>query len=233
LVGIFLNWGLLGLLVNQVYVYYLCFPKDARYIKGIVYTILVLEIAQTCILSSDGWQWLISAWGHPEQLQAYHLDWFDVPVFVGIMSGIVQMFFAWRIWLLSKSWLVPCFITLISLMQSTAAIASGIMLRQLPSFAQIGMLSSSVTIWHVGSASVDIIIAITMTCLLMRAKGSYAGTNYLLERLVKMTVETGSITAAVGVVDLSLFLLFKNNNLHLCPSVSSLSAPHTGLTNFN
>jgi len=225
LVGIFLNWGLLGLLMNQIYVYYLCFPNDSRYIKAIVYTVLALEIAQTCMLSSDSWKWFISAWGHPDQLDEYHLSWFDIPICGGIMSGIVQLTFAWRIWLLSKSWLLPCLITLISLLQSAAAIASGIQLRHLPSFAQIGRLSSPILVWHapevwhIGGTSVDIIIATTMTYLLRRTKGSYDRTDYIIEQLVKMTVETGTVTAAVSIIDLVLFLLFKDNNLHVAPAI--------------
>jgi len=118
-----------------------------------------------------------------------------------------------------KSWLLPCLITLISLLQSSAAIATGIKLRQLPSYAEIGRLSSPILVWHIGSASVDIIIATTMTYLLRRTKGGYDRTDYMIEQLVKMTVETGTMTAVVSIIDLVLFLLFKDNNLHVAPAI--------------
>jgi hypothetical protein len=97
-----------------------------------VYALLVIEIIQTCMLSSDGWQWLISAWGHANQLEAYHLAWFDVPVLVGIMSSAVQIFFAWRIWMLSKSWFIPCFITLVRMLSYIAKSVSQLLFSDLP-----------------------------------------------------------------------------------------------------
>lgn len=41
LVGLIFNWGLLGVLTTQLYVYYLNFPKDRRAIKLLgMYTFL-------------------------------------------------------------------------------------------------------------------------------------------------------------------------------------------------
>jgi hypothetical protein len=55
------------------------------------------------MISSDGWQWLVTAWGHPDQLELYHLAWFDVPIMAGMIATTVQLFFAWRIWKLGRS----------------------------------------------------------------------------------------------------------------------------------
>jgi len=219
LMGLFFNWGLLGVLGTQVYIYYLCFPRDSRYMKGLVYTLFLMEIMQTCMISSDGWQWLIRAWGHPEQLEDYHLEWFDVPVLAGIMSTTVQIFFAWRIWMLGRSMILAGVIVAASLVQGSAAIASGIKLKQLPSFVEIARLNTPVSVWLAGSAGVDILIAITMIYLLTRAKNGFSNTNYLIARLIRLTVETGLLTATVAVVDVTLFNAFKTNNLHICPAI--------------
>ena len=39
-------------------------------------------------------------------------------------------------------------------------------------------------------------------------------TERMLTRLIRMTVETGVVTAAAASLDLGLFLGFRNNNLH-------------------
>ncbi|KAF8492465.1 hypothetical protein JB92DRAFT_1234911 [Gautieria morchelliformis] len=212
LIGSYLNWGLLGILGNQVYIYYLCFPRDSRYIKA---------LAQTLMISSDGWQWFIASWGRPSQIDNYYLAWFDICIMAGIISTTVQIFFAWRIWMLWRSLLLPGFLVTISLMQGSAGIATGIQVRRLPNLANVGTLFPVVSVWLGGSAAVDIMIAMTMTYLLTRErnKTKFHRSDYLLTRLMRLTIETGALTATVATVDVIVFNLFKHNNIHLCPAI--------------
>ncbi|KAF8515219.1 hypothetical protein JB92DRAFT_2717926 [Gautieria morchelliformis] len=93
----FPNWGLLGVKGNQVYIYHLCFPRDSRYIKslGALHSVLfILEVAQTRMISSHGWQWLITSWGQPGRTEDYHQAWFDICILAGVLSTSVQIFFA-------------------------------------------------------------------------------------------------------------------------------------------
>ncbi|KIJ23379.1 hypothetical protein M422DRAFT_195996, partial [Sphaerobolus stellatus SS14] len=114
LIGLILNWGLLEILSIQVYVYYLCFPKDNSYIKTLVYSLFCLEIAQTIILSKDSWDWFINAWGDPVRVGEFRAEWFNLPVMDGIISSAVQLFFAWRIWILGRSWLLSGVVATVS-----------------------------------------------------------------------------------------------------------------------
>ncbi|KAI0788168.1 hypothetical protein C8Q74DRAFT_1256140 [Fomes fomentarius] len=36
IVGLFMNWGLIGVLTVQVYIYHLFFPRDSVYLKSLV-----------------------------------------------------------------------------------------------------------------------------------------------------------------------------------------------------
>jgi len=220
LLGLFFNWGLLGSLCNQVYIYSLCFPRDSKYVKLLVYSLFLAEIAQTCMATSDAFNWLVYGWGRPDQLGNYQLSWLDVPILTGIISATVQVSFAWRIWVLSRSWILGGIIVMISLVQGSAAIATGIQIRLLPGFAELPSLFPTVSVWLGGSALVDILIAVSMTYLLSRSRNGFHETNYLLARLVRLTVETGTVTATVATVDLLLFNLFKDNNLHICPATT-------------
>lgn len=114
-------------------IYYLTFPRDPRYVKAFgtipeapasisliilcieVYGLFVLEVAQTCMISSDGYHWMVSGWGHPEVLTNSQLTWFDIPIMAGIISAAVQIFFGWRIWLLGKSIILSGTIITVSL----------------------------------------------------------------------------------------------------------------------
>ena len=50
------------------------------------------------------------------------------------------------------------------------------------------------------------------------AKGKRGmGSDALITRLMRVTIETGTMTASVASLDLILFLTFKHNNLHMAP----------------
>jgi hypothetical protein len=42
---------------------------------------------------------------------------------------------------------------------------------------------------------------------------------------MRLTVETGALTASVATVDLTLFLVFKHNNFHMAPYVRIAHVP--------
>jgi len=52
LLGLLFNWGLLGLLTTQVYVYFLNFPNDRRFMKALGTCILCILFSILLSLSS-------------------------------------------------------------------------------------------------------------------------------------------------------------------------------------
>lgn len=57
-----------------------------------------------------------------------------------------------------------------------------------------------------------------MTCMQLRQhRNGRESTEALLSRLIKLTVETGMITATVATVDLMLFCAFQHANFHFVP----------------
>ncbi|KIJ50032.1 hypothetical protein M422DRAFT_27455 [Sphaerobolus stellatus SS14] len=218
LIGLVLNWFLFGILSNQLYVYYLCFPKDSRYLKVLVYCLYMLEIVQTCVLTNDCFNWFILSWGHPDELLLYHLEWLNVPIFDGIISFTVQIFFAWRIWILGKNWMICALIVVLALLQFSGALATGIQLKMLPSFAQIGQIFAAINVWLAATAGADIVIAVSMIFLLTRNRSRFSYTQVLISKLVRLSIETGSATALVAIVDLTLYNIFPDTNLHTTPA---------------
>lgn len=114
-------------------IYSLCFPNDPRGIKllgkllvvrhieldgphslNLVYGLFAMEITQTCMLSSDSFHWLVDGWGRFDLLENYYMSWFDVPIMVSVISCTVHSFFAWRIYILSKSFVLPAVILAVS-----------------------------------------------------------------------------------------------------------------------
>ncbi|KAH9910459.1 uncharacterized protein B0H18DRAFT_895541, partial [Fomitopsis serialis] len=187
LIAGFFNWGLLGVLNTQVYHYHTYFPTDPWSFKLMVYGTLIFEWVHTGLITSGMMTIFVYDFGNPEPALETHNTWFSGPIMCGLMSMLVQMFFAWRIYMFSKSYWMSGAIVMISLVQGTFAIVAGVMVRT--SDARIAY-----KVWISVAAAVDIVIAIIMTILLLRRRSVDSVSTALVNRTVRLVVETGTLT---------------------------------------
>ncbi|PFH47148.1 hypothetical protein AMATHDRAFT_68360 [Amanita thiersii Skay4041] len=219
--GDIFNWALFGVLSVQTYIYFLAFPND-RVIptKAIVFLIFVSELVQTVVTTRDGSNIFGYGWGDLGTLNLVGLQWFSVPLMTGTISAVIQLFYAWRIWILSHQPYIPVFISLVALLQGGAGIWSGINAKLIGIFSQIQLRNGTPTIvWLSGTAVCDALIAFCMIYYLSKSRTGFRATNELLVKLIRITVETGLITATVAVVDLIMFLAFEKANYHAVPAM--------------
>ncbi|KAI0289820.1 hypothetical protein BC826DRAFT_586295 [Russula brevipes] len=105
LFGPLINWSLYGLLCVQIYVYSYSFPSDRRGVKLLAYFVFLLETAQTVLTGTDVYYWFIEGFGDAERLKNSHFAPVDIAIIDSIISLIVQEYFCYRIWTLSRqSW---------------------------------------------------------------------------------------------------------------------------------
>ncbi|KAJ3723973.1 hypothetical protein C8R42DRAFT_476099 [Lentinula raphanica] len=215
LIGILFNWSLLGVLTTQIYIYYLNFPKDLRRNKMIVYTVYLLDWAQTCSATYDAFHWFVYGWGSIDALYDLYSTFLNVPIFSSIIASIVQIYFGWRLWRLTQSKIMVTVIVALALLQLGGGIAVGIILFQDSSeVARSDGLVTSVGLRLADSAFADTVIAISMTYFLIRSKSQVVGhMNNVVTRLIRLTIETGTVTAIAAIVDL-IFFLKATNGLH-------------------
>ena len=69
----------------------------------IVYFVLALEWVQTGLIGANATNKFAYNFGNFETFAQFGLAWFSVPVMCGIVSTMVQIFYARRIWVLSRS----------------------------------------------------------------------------------------------------------------------------------
>ncbi|KAI3614954.1 hypothetical protein WG66_016821 [Moniliophthora roreri] len=222
LLGFAFNWGLIGALSVQVYLYYTAFKKDRIVFKTLVYGLFLLDWVQTISATYDASQWFVFGWGEPEKLDLLYTSFLNVPLLTSTIGAIVQIFFGWRIWTLSKSMPVFACIILMALLQLAGAAvdAQYLFLAPRESNGSPG-LSKAVGVRLGTSAAVDIVIAICMTFHLLRNRSEFAfHTNTVITKLVRLTVETGIITATAAIAELVFFLSMHNNSLHQLSGVN-------------
>ncbi|KAJ7190448.1 hypothetical protein GGX14DRAFT_483128 [Mycena pura] len=234
LLGLLFNWGLLGVLTTQVYIYNVNFPKDKRVSKAIVYIVYVLDWAQTCSATYDAFQWFVYGWGDIPTLYGVFTDFLNVPILSSIIGSIVQIFFGWRIWVISQSRITFAVVVLLSGLQLGASGVAGYHLYQDASeVTRSAGLVRAVGIRLGASFMVDAVIAISMTYFLVRSRGEAMGRmNGVLTRLIRLTVETGTITAIAAIMDL-LFFLIAHNALHQVTAILVLFNNRLVMANAN
>ncbi|KAK0236501.1 hypothetical protein EDD85DRAFT_1024777 [Armillaria nabsnona] len=202
IVGCLLNWGLFGTLSVQ-----LSFPNDSRLLKYLVYGIYVIESVQTIFVAHDTFA-----------MFGLNYNWITVPITSAVAAGVAQVFYAYRIFVVSISRIISIFIICISMTSSVAAMIAGISAFQAGVITKFNTRKISITIgiWCGASALCDIIIAICMThyassfslpdifidvdiipYLTMRSTTNFRRTRILVTKIIRLTIETGSVTAVV------------------------------------
>ncbi|PBK60306.1 hypothetical protein ARMSODRAFT_966191 [Armillaria solidipes] len=223
LIGRFLGLILYGILCDQVYIYYISFPKDNLPYKTVVYLLWLTETVQTVSTLIDTFDTFCYNFGNVSELEGMHLIWFTIPILSGFVGCIAQLFYAWRMYKFSKKARWLCIIlSVIAFTQFAAAICSGIQIRSLNSghysnLHKYSMVKVTAIIWLGGSVLCDTAIALCMTYVLCRAQTGLKSTRILLSRLIRLTIETGTITAAIAAVQMALFLSH-NNNYSIVPA---------------
>ncbi|KAK0226536.1 hypothetical protein IW262DRAFT_774035 [Armillaria fumosa] len=221
IVGFLLHWGLFGTLSIQLYLYYLAFPKDRKFTKCLVYGVYIIEFAQTMLLTHDAFVSFGYGFGDLDALTNVHLNWLFVPIMGGIAASVGQSFYAYRIFILSRSRIVPAFISCVSLISFVASIIAGVCTDQADVISKINSprISIPIGILCAGYALCDITIAICMTYYLIRSSTGLHRTQILVTKLIRLIIETGSLTAAIALVISILFFAFPHEAFYVTPSL--------------
>jgi len=212
-----INWALYGALCVQTYVYSYNFPDDRWYLKTLAYSVFLLETVQTALTGADIYLWFMAGFGNLERLQKSNFSPIDSPTIDGIISLIVQGFFAYRIWSLNKRALWLCvLIVVLAIVQAIGAAWGGIKAMILGSYAVVEVAQY---LWLITSAVVDVLIAVAMTYLLRHSRvrdGQFS--NHIMARIVRLTVESNALTASVAIVSFILYVAFPKEIYYTCPT---------------
>ncbi|KAJ7185995.1 hypothetical protein C8R46DRAFT_1062147 [Mycena filopes] len=195
LVGMFFNFALMGSLVVQVYHYYGAFPKDRIMTKSLVYTLFVLELTQTGIMSYFAYTVFGAGYGNLDVFEKSALEWFPVCILGSIIAGMVQLFYAYRLHAFSGSRIAGGLVTFLALVQIGSGIGQGVISKMLVDRSGLTSKPICVTIWLVSTALCDVLIAGFMSYYLKRGQ--------VLSTQMKSTIaQIVPITAVVAIVQL-------------------------------
>lgn len=220
------NWTLLGMLVVQIYYYYLSFKSDQKWLKSLVATVLIFELIQTGMATHSSFTKLVLFFGN---LGPSPITLLGLPLFDGLVGGMTQGFYAWRIWTLGR-WAVnrsflAVFVFLVccvSLLGTICAVTGAFVYIKIDSRPglYISILETMFTTWYSASIAADTLIAFAMVILISNAKTNttFRKTNDFLSKILVLTVASGLVNAIVNALGIILFLTLRSNNVSEVPS---------------
>uniref|UniRef100_A0A0W0FV13 DUF6534 domain-containing protein n=1 Tax=Moniliophthora roreri TaxID=221103 RepID=A0A0W0FV13_MONRR len=168
LIGGFLAILLFGVSVTQTYIYWNAYKdKDRWIIKYFVLLLFVADVLHCVFIVVYLYDAVIKHFGDVASVATMNWLFNTEPAFSGMIGGMVQAFFGWRVKVLTGSWILFIIIQLCSaivfLMGIAAAIACGIA----KSFDSLHKFQVVVIIWLVCATLADVIITTTLVTYLV------------------------------------------------------------------
>jgi len=217
LIASLLNLFFYGTLVVQFYAYRFCFPKDSLGIKILVHFIF---LAMTLCVGLNVWDvevWFGIRFGNLDLFLDPLYAWFYSPLMGSFIATLVQLFFCWRIFVIRRTaWRLALLIALVSLAQLAGGIGCGILVKIGGNEVHDRLRTILVYFWLVGGALSDVLIAIAMSFLLLRAS-VVGSTRIATKNAVRLIIETNTVSSLVALSALLLFLCAPNTTYSFCP----------------
>ncbi|KAG6326754.1 hypothetical protein ID866_12335, partial [Astraeus odoratus] len=118
------------------------------------------------------------------------------PIMTGIIGGAVQLFFAWRVYVLLKNIYLVAIIAICSLAGILGSVGTTIAIRIVPEFANFWKFEAIVIVWLAGAACADVIIAASLVLYLRNKRNEFSATNDAIDRIIR-----GATTFAFHLID--------------------------------
>ncbi|KAF7976610.1 hypothetical protein HWV62_6114 [Athelia sp. TMB] len=125
------------------------------------------------------------------------------PALTAIIAGCVQLFYAWRILLLTKYKSITILVVLSTITAIIAGIDTAVLGQRHPLFSDWpGKFHIEFGTWLGASLLADLVIAATLLRFLWKRKTGDVAMDHVVNRIFMMTLQTGLLTSVVAFADL-------------------------------
>ncbi|KAF5347958.1 hypothetical protein D9756_010214 [Leucocoprinus leucothites] len=225
LLGVLFEAVLYGILIVQTFLYFQSYNRsDPGWTRLLVWYLLITETVMTGIDFAMIYGPLVTLAGTERAVSRYPKLLAANPIVTVTLSTPVQLFMARRIWILGKSKWLPLAIALASLCAFTGGIASGVDVAIVQTFQGFPQLEWSLNLWLVSSAVCDAIITVALVWFLSSRRSGFTETNDLVNKIIRLTVQTGLITSICAITNafLCAFAPFLSMNFLFAFGLSKL-----------
>ncbi|KAJ7731677.1 hypothetical protein DFH07DRAFT_945119, partial [Mycena maculata] len=180
------------------------------------FSVLYLFFAETvnvlCVIGIV-YEPLIVRYGSPQALVTSPILLPADAISIVAVSTPIQLFTAWRISIITGSVALPLLVSVLS----AASLGGGVLVTAFVTirnqFQEFQSFSAEIIFWLTSSALCDVMIAVILTYSLWTRKTGFTAMDGQINRIIRLTVQTGAITAVAALTDLILFLSFPGTTL--------------------
>ncbi|OSD07500.1 hypothetical protein PYCCODRAFT_619779 [Trametes coccinea BRFM310] len=205
-IGVIFNVLLYGIMITQTYLYFQMYKRDKNWIKLFVICLFVCDTVNCAFDIAFLYMPLVNEFGNVQALNVATWVFATDPAMTAIIAALVQSFFAWRVKVLTRSWVAVGLIAFCSFAQFCGGLGTAIAVGMIPEFVHFQKFQVIVIVWLAFSAVADTLITASLVWHLRRNKTGMPVTDDIINRIVRMTVQTGLVTALCAIIDLILFL---------------------------
>lgn len=206
-IGFIFNTTLLGLLSLQVHAYSRAYKSDAQWIRIFVYSLYTINVLNTVFIAIYLYTAVIIHFGDEHYLATATWAFDTTPAMTGIIAAMVQLFYAWRLTILTRSFTVPAAIVVTTLLGLVGALVTTYYCTSFMYFEDFVEFKAWPIVWLISGCVSDVIITISLVCHLQRHKTGDKRTDALVDKIVRLTVPTGALTAVVAIVAICVYLV--------------------------
>ncbi|ETW76895.1 hypothetical protein HETIRDRAFT_152352 [Heterobasidion irregulare TC 32-1] len=197
LLGTFFNLILYGIFLAQTFVYFQTYKRDRMWIKIVVALLIVVETSNSVLPISYSYDRLVNNFGNMPA--AGVSTWLNTmnPMTIGIIATMVQLFYAWRVKVLTgrRWWMIAVIVP--SIISCTGAtVLSIVNLVDQSSITAVARYRPIVIVWLASSALTDT----------RNQRTGFSSTDDTVNKIIRLTVQTGLLTSVFAILDLTLYL---------------------------
>jgi len=198
---------LYGVLSMQTYLYFQRYRNDSTIIRAVVGSIWIMETLYAALSCHFVQHYFVTHFADPFALEKIEWSLALVAVLGMIIGLTANMFFIWRIWLLSKRRWIPICAAMLAVTRAVLGIyvsCLGFPYNTWASFLPhaYGCLLAGLAIEVV----VNSIITVAVSYELLHGRSGMQQTDAVVTRLLIYTVNTGAMTSFVAIAEIITFV---------------------------
>jgi len=208
LIGVCVNCILYGVMLLQVMIYFMSYKKDPAWIRLFILYLLIAESVNVGCNIATIYEPLVSKYGTPAALKYFPIMITATPATNVAISAPIQIFTAWRVTVLTRKKWIGGIIIALALVSAVFAIRTAVIIAVVRVFAKKAATRQSATIWLITSSSADVLITATLYFTLSRRKTGFRSTDVMINRILRLTLQTGMWTLVFAMAEVILFLVY-------------------------
>jgi len=214
LIGVILNAMLYGICVVQCFIYYQTYKRDATWIRYFVLYLFIMESCNTVFDIGMAFEPLVLNFGDPIAYTRTPTMIIPDGIVTVMISTPVQFFIAWRIKVVSGSFVMPLIIGFFGTCSFIGGAAVAVLAPIVRERVKLIRVEPALIIWLVSSATADVLITLSLSWSLVKRKTGLKSTDDQITRIVLLTVQTGFLTTLFALADVIIFLIVPATNIN-------------------